>query len=325
MMSMVDLMISSFGSEVYIVGVWLVGSSFRQISLFWAWWVTMILHCCFNGTLIHIVSPRWAPQPIHDKLDIVLQQRGKLKHLENNWVVNFAQTSKITKTSFTPKHWNISIPCIVSYQLRTTKDQVILHWLRCLGPTSAWESTRFSPRNRVGGMSNSGEGGEDPLRYTPLEDDKPSSSDIFGISWCLVLWDPVTRQYMSAAWVDIWWYSDTNMNFRIVWHISRHFRIPQLVDWTSAPFLRRIAPRQLLKNQMIWPYFSSAQDVDEDGHSPSFPHLQGVELKAGLLCMTWSNPARKQDVPHQNDFEVFEMVILPRLPPNRCGVGGGDI
>lgn len=34
MMSMVDLMISSFGSGVYIVivGVWLVGSYFRQIS-----------------------------------------------------------------------------------------------------------------------------------------------------------------------------------------------------------------------------------------------------------------------------------------------------
>ena len=31
-MSMVDLMISSFGSGVYIVGVWMVGSYFRQIS-----------------------------------------------------------------------------------------------------------------------------------------------------------------------------------------------------------------------------------------------------------------------------------------------------
>lgn len=123
----------------------------------------------------------------------------------------------------------------------------------------------------------------------------------------------------AAAWVEIRWYSDTNMNFRIVRHISRHFHTPQLLDWTSVPFLRRIAPRQLLNNQMIWPCFSSAQDVDEDGHSPSFPHLQGLELKAGLLCMTWSTPARKQDVPQQNDFEVFEMVILPRLPPNRCG------
>ena len=163
---------------------------------------------------MYIVSPGWAPQPIHDKLDIVLQQRGNLKHLENNWA-NFAQTSTIPKTSFTPKHWNISIPWIVSYQLWTTKDHVILHWLTCLGPTFLWESRRapiptrrlraFSPRNRVGGMSNSGEGGEDTLRYTPLEDDKPCSCwhiwDLL-VSWCCEI------QEVGNTWVQLEWTFD---------------------------------------------------------------------------------------------------------------------